>query len=232
MLRPAAHGRFDLHRFQRLGQLFDDLLHDVFAFGLAFLDHAHDLVELLRMKGGERQVLELPLDLVDAQPVRERGVDLQRLARLQLLGVARQVADRPHVMEPVRELDQQHTDVPRHGDDHLADRLGLVCLLGLERHLVQLGDAVDDVRGLFAELLLDLLDRQRRVFDHVVEEGGHDRRGVHVQVGQDARDLQGMLDEPLPRRTELVTVALGGVFVRALDQLEVGFGVGRLDGVK
>ena len=43
-------------------------------------DQPDDLVVHLRVQGRERQVLELPLDRVHTEPVRQRGVDLQRLA--------------------------------------------------------------------------------------------------------------------------------------------------------
>ena len=55
-------------------------------------DQAADLVEQLRVQRREREVLELPLDRVHAQPVRERREDLQRLAGLALLLLRGQVA--------------------------------------------------------------------------------------------------------------------------------------------
>src|SRR3712207_6891294 len=46
------------------------------------VDQALDLLVLARMQRREREVLQLPLDRVDAQAVRERRVDLQGLLRL------------------------------------------------------------------------------------------------------------------------------------------------------
>ena len=58
--------------------------------GAALVDHRLDLGVLARVERLEGEVLELPLDRVDAEAVRERRVDLERLARLlELLLLAR-----------------------------------------------------------------------------------------------------------------------------------------------
>ena len=55
----------------------------------------------------------------------QRGEDLQDLPGLALLLLPGQVAQRPHVVQPVGELDDQHADVAGHRDDHFPDGLGL-----------------------------------------------------------------------------------------------------------
>ena len=74
---------------------------------------------------------------------------------------------------------------------------------------------LDQLRDLGTVLLGDLLARNDRVLDHVVEDGGGDRRGVHLHVGQDAGDGEGMLDIGLARGALLAFV--GGIreFVHA-----------------
>ena len=52
------------------------------AVGALLGDEALDLAVLARVQGREREVLELPLDRVDAEPVGERRVDLERLPGL------------------------------------------------------------------------------------------------------------------------------------------------------
>ena len=64
--------------FEHRRRLADVLL----AVGAALGDHRLDLGVLARVQRLEREVLELPLDRVDAEPVRERRVDLERLLRL------------------------------------------------------------------------------------------------------------------------------------------------------
>ena len=58
------------------------LLDELLAVGPALVDHRLDLGVLARVERREGEVLELPLERVDAQAVRERRVDLERLLRL------------------------------------------------------------------------------------------------------------------------------------------------------
>src|SRR5581483_187144 len=51
------------------------------ALGAALLEQAGDLLVELGLEVAERQVLELPLQLPHAEAVRERRVDVERLAR-------------------------------------------------------------------------------------------------------------------------------------------------------
>ena len=145
----------------------------------------------------EREILELPLHLVDAEPVRERRVDLERLLRLLHLLLLAEVLDRAHVVEPVRELDQDHADVLRHRDDHLAVVLGLRLLARLELDARQLRDAVDELGDLVAELVLDLVERRLGVLDDVVQERGGDRLLVEPQAREDERHPVRVVDEVL-----------------------------------
>jgi hypothetical protein len=65
--------------------------------------------------------------------------------------------ERAHVVQPVGELDQQHADVARHGEQELAQVLGRALVLGLGLDLGELGDPVDQAGDVGAEMLLDLL---------------------------------------------------------------------------
>ena len=65
------------------------------------------------------------LEARHAKAVRERGVDLERLSRDALLRLGLHVLERPHVVDAVAQLDEEHTDVARHGDEHLAEVLRL-----------------------------------------------------------------------------------------------------------
>ncbi len=128
------------------------LAHVLLAVGAALGDHLLDLLVLARVQRLEREVLELPLERVDAEPVRERRVHLERLARLAHLGLLAHVLDRAQVVQPVGELDQDHAHVLCHRDDELAVVLRLGVLAALELDARQLGDALDELRDLVAEL--------------------------------------------------------------------------------
>ena len=107
-----------------------------------------ELVVLVGVEVLEREVLELPLDLPDAETLRERRVDLLGLASDADLLVGRQRSQRPHVVEPVGELDEDDPHVLGHGQQHLPDVLGLLLLDGAGAQLGELRDAVDELRDL------------------------------------------------------------------------------------
>ncbi len=194
---PVAHG--DQHPRQVL-----------VALGVAHRDHLLDLRVLLRVQGREREVLELPLEILDAEPVSQRRVDVEGLLRGPALLPLGHHGDRPHVVETVGELDHEDAPVARHRDEHLADGGGLLGLLRVELEPVELGDTVDDRRHLGPEALLDLVERQARVLDGVVEDGRGDRPRVEAQVSDDARDCKRMGDVGLPRAPHLAAVDLVG----------------------
>jgi hypothetical protein len=177
----------------------------------------------------EREVLELPLQLVDAEAVRERRVDLERLLRLLDLFLLAEVLDLAQVVQPVRELDEDHADVFRHRDDHLPVVLRLRLLARLELHARQLRDPVDELRDLVAELGAHLLELDARVLDDVVEQRGRDRLLVHAQPGEDQRDAVRMVDEVLPRTPLLPVVRLRRKQEGPRQQVLVDSGVVGLD---
>ena len=229
MLRaPGDVGRdIGLHEIVlQLGRRHFDLRLPV---GASIRDHGLDLGVLARVEDLEGEVLELPLDCVDAEPVGERRVDLERLLRLLNLLLLAEVLDRAHVVKAVGELDQDHADVLRHGHDHLSVVLGLGLLAALEADPGQLGDALDELRDLVAERDAELLDVGLRVLDHIVEKRRGDRLGVEVKLRADQRDPERMVDERFAGAAHLAAMCPLCLVERTVDQLPVDAGVVRLD---
>ncbi len=180
------------------------------AVGAPVGDHRLDLRVLARVEGLEREVLELPLERVDPEPVRERRVDLERLLRLLHLLLLAEVLDRPHVVEAVGELDEDDPHVLGHRDDHLAVvlRLGLLAARNWIRVSLVTPSTSCAISG--AELRAQLVELGLGVLDDVVEQRGRDRLLVEVELGADPRDAPGMVDEVLAGAAELALVpALG-----------------------
>ena len=103
-----------------------DGVHKVLRACLVFMQVVDDLLVALGVEILKRHVLKLPLDLLHAEPVRERRVDFHRLHGLgDLLGRGL-VLKRPGIMEPVGNFDQDDADVLAHGHEHLAKVLHLL----------------------------------------------------------------------------------------------------------
>ena len=202
----------------------------VLAVGAPLRHPLLDLLVLARVQRGEGEVLELPLHVVDAEAVRQRRVDLERLLGLLDLLLLAEVAERVHVVQAVAELDEDDADVGRHRDDHLAVVLGLLLLLGGEVHLGELGDAVHQHGDLVAELLLDPAKRRAGVLDDVVQQRRGDGHRVELELGGVERRAHGMVDVGLAALAALLAVQDAGGDEGARDELAVGVRVVALDG--
>ena len=178
------------------------------------------IVDLLisdRIDVAEAEVFQLSADFSHAQTVSDGGVDLESFAGNFLLPVRRQVFERPHVVQAVGQLDEHHADVIHHRQHHLAQVFGLLLFPGGEIDGADLGDALDDMRHLFAKLFADIDDRHRGIFHGVMQQPGGDRDGVHFHLGQDQCYFQGMDQIGLAGGTALSGVVFLGKFVGLAD---------------
>ncbi len=91
--------------------------------------------------------------------------------------------------------------------------------------LGQFGAAIDEARDLLAEIRADVVERDQRVLDCVVQQRGDDRRGVELQVGQDRRDFKGMREIGIAGGAELLAVRLHREDLGLVEQRLVGTGV-------
>ena len=199
------------------------------AVGAPVGDHRLDLRVLARVEDLEGQVLELPLERMDPEPVREGRVDLERLLRLADLRLLPPVLARAHVVEPVRELDEDDPHVVGHRDDHLAVVLRLRLLAALELRPRQLRDALHELGDLGAELRAQLVELSLGVLEDVVKERRGDRLLVEVELGADPGDPVGMVDEVLARTPELAAMLALRVGERPANQVPVDAAVVGLD---
>ena len=197
------------------------VVHVALALGALLGDELLDLVVLARVKALEREVLELPLDRVNPQPMGERRVDLERLACLLDLLLLRQPREGAHVVQAVGELDQDDPEVRGHRDHHLSVVLGLALVAALEGDLGELGDPVDELGNRVAEQPPDLLQAGARVLDRVVKQRRAQGLRVEPEARADLRHLHGVGDEVLAGAPPLIGVALAGEGEGALGCLGV-----------
>ena len=227
MLRTPLHRRLEARLLELALEEQDDVGDELRPILLRLRYLLLDLRGLARIQVFEGEVLELDLDPLDAEPVGERRVDVERLLRDALLRLGLHVLERPHVVGPVGELDEDHPDVLRHRDQHLAEVLGLLLLLGRTgpvREGTELRHPLDQGEHFVAEQVADLGRRGEGVFDGVVEQTRDDARLVELQLGEEAGDLEGMDEVRLARLAHLALMDLGAVDIRLLDEVEVCVG--------
>ena len=224
MLRASLYRGLDALLVELVGEDVHSLFYYHLALGQLFSHTALDVVVHLRVQYPERKVFKLALDLIDAEAVRERCVYFKRFARYRKLLLSAVRRDRAHIVEAVRELDENDADVLRHDDEHLAKVLRLIFLHRLELELSEFRNSVDKGHNVFAEALFQLFAREARVFEHVVEQRRDYRLAVHLH----AREYRGYADGVdyvrLAGVAALAAVRLGGEDEGLADRLHVVFG--------
>ena len=208
---------FQLHA-DRPGQLLDHTLRE----RPPALDLGPESLVRLRLDIPERELLKLVLDLAHPQPVRNRGIDVERLLGDRDATLLGQVVERPHVVEAVGELDEDDADVIHHGEEHLAEILGLTLLTRREGNGADLRHAFHNVRDLGAKELGDALRGSDGVLHDVVEQAGRHGHDVQLHVGERIGNLERMNQVRLARVAHLPFVFEGGKHVRPAQELQIG----------
>ena len=124
-------------------------------------------------------------------------------------------------MEPVGQLDQDDAEVADHGQEHLAEGLGLLLFLRDVGVAGDLGDAVDELGDVVAEHLLQGLFRGERVLEDVVEQPDGDGGLVEAHLRENVRDLEGVDEIRLARAADLPAMLPRREDVGPLQQLLV-----------
>ena len=153
-----------------------------------------------RVDIAEAEVFEFAANLAHPEAVGDGRVDVERFAGNFLLPLGRQMLERAHVMQAIGQLDEDDANVVHHGEHHFAQVFGLLLFSGGEIDFADLGDALDDVRDLLAKFLANVDDRDRGVFDRVVEQSGGDGDRIHLHFGEHERDFERMHEVRLARR--------------------------------
>ena len=214
----ALDARLGEPGLQLLGHLGDQLL----PLLPLHAHQAHQLIVALGIDVAQGQVLQLPLDGVHAQPVRQRRVDVQRLTGDGHLALGLLVLQRAHIVQPIRQLDQHHANVLGHGQEHLAQGLRLSLLAVGEVQLAQLGHAVHQQGHLVAKQLPDAVQRAAlHILHAVVQQPRGDGRRVQHQVCEDHRHGHRMAEIGVAGLAHLVGVGLFCVFIGPLYQAHV-----------
>ena len=225
MLGPAIDLCFDMCLVELLPYLLDALVDEGLAFFALLLHILDEVIIRLRLEIAQAQVLELPLDIRDAEPVGQRRIDLYRLSRDALLLVRAHVLECAHVVQTVRQLDHDDADVFGHGQEHLAIVLELHLFLRLVLDAAELRHAIDEHGDLLAEQLLHLLAGVRRILDHIMQQCRRDRRLIHMELCQYLSDMQRMDDIGFTGNALLILVRLFCDLISPLYESDIGMGL-------
>ena len=169
VLLAAVDLVFDAGILQDLVDLPDDLVDHALPAHLPLLHLPVQFLVGFRLQVLKADVLHLELEGVDTESGRQRRIDVQGFLALFPYLLRGLIVDGPQVVQPVRQLDDEHADVFRHGQEHLADVLRLLFLLGLVIDVRQFGDAVHQIGDLFAEVHLQLTQGIVRILHDIVE---------------------------------------------------------------
>ena len=171
-------------------------------------DGLGDFLEADGIGVAESEVFQFTADFAHPEAMGERCVDVEGLARNSFAAVGLQVLKRAHVVQAISEFDEDNPDVGDHGQKHFADIFRLTVFAVGELDLVDLGDTLDNVGDLVAEIGLDLLTGGRGVLNRVVQQTGGDSRRVHLHFSEHFRHFERVDDVRLTRRTHLALVML------------------------
>lgn len=162
------------------------------------MQQRRNLFVLIGLEVAKGQVLQLPLDMADAQAMRQRRVDVEDFAGYPVALFVVGGLHRTDRAGAFSQLDQRNAHVVDHRHQHFAQVLDLA--LGAQHHRLARAEAGTDSRHAQhavdqfghdrAETLADR--RQRNVpFAHAaIEHGGNQRILVQLEIGKDLGDFQ------------------------------------------
>ncbi len=209
----AFHSAGDVRLLERIAQVLRDFPDELLLIAARSLERLLDDPIAPRVERLETELFELGFDRVNAEAVRDRRVNLERLARDGAPLRRRHGAERAHVVRAIGELDHDDANVAHHREQHFAKALGLRFGTAAELNVIELRDPIDELRDVGAEALGDLILRGGRVLDDVVQDRCDDRRRIEVQIREDMCDRDRVRDIGLAAQALLALVRFGAELV-------------------
>ena len=224
MLYARGNGVFDA----AVIQLFADGLLDAFKHFLVLILLTRQSFDYFlvadRIQPLQRKILQLPFNLLHAEAMGNRRINLHRFERFGALLLLLHELNRAHIVQAVGELDEDDANVLRHGDQHFAQILHLLLFLGVVQ-ASQTCDTVDKIGNRGAELLLNLIILEVGVLHAVVQQAGTDRVGIQSHLNDNFRDRNRMNDIGIAVFALLSLVRRSGTFVGQTNFLDICGGI-------
>ncbi|RMS15574.1 hypothetical protein ALP72_05645 [Pseudomonas coronafaciens pv. coronafaciens] len=198
VFRPTADVGRHAGRLQLVVELGHDFADEALAVQPALVQQLGDLLVLVGLEVAERQVFQLPLDVTDAQAMRQRRVDIEDLAGHPVALFVVGVLHRPNRTGALGQFDQRDAHVVDHRDEHLAQVFDLRLTAqhqrlpgakaGADRGHAQ--HAVDQFGNGGAKALLDFRQRNDPFAHATVYDRSDQRILIQLEVSEDLRDFQ------------------------------------------
>ncbi len=196
VLGPPQHLGLHARPGQLGGNLRDRGLDPALAIHARFIELAGDLAVAGGLQPAESEVLELPFQLPDAEPVGERGVDLACFpGELQAAGVV-ELARMAHPPQLVGEAHQHQARVGDDREQHAPQRIRLGAGKGLLRRPLRPGPELAQPAEFSRELRRCLAEggcRRLRLEQPALEQRLQQRAGDDHPLGIERRDDPGRL---------------------------------------
>ena len=178
----------------------------------------------------ESEQLHFPHIFIHAHTLCQRGVDIHRLA-CDAVALFRllDVMQRAHIVQPVRQLDEQHAQIFGHGEQEFAQIFRRPLILRHLLDLAELGDAIDQPGNILAEILLHILDRGEGILHRIVEQRGDDGFLIELQIGHQSRDFDRMAEIGIAAGAHLAAMLLHRIDIGTVEHRLIGVRVIFLD---
>ena len=100
-----------------------------------------------------------------------------------LLLVFSEVFKRPHIVQAVRQFDQDNTDVLRHSHEHLAMIFSQLLLVRLVLNFTELGNSIDNHAHIRTKLSFQIIQGRICIFHHVMQETTSYCHSIQLEFG-------------------------------------------------
>ena len=148
----------------------DESLDEHFAFGRRIFQATPDIIVILRFEVFERNILQFRFNAVKPQFVSDLRIQVQTLPRFLLPFFFREHVQRPHHLEPVGKLDEDHPRIGRIGDDQLAEIIHLI-FGGFGIDVRNVAQPFQNTDTLFAVMTPDTVQVHQFQPDDIVQQG-------------------------------------------------------------
>ncbi|CRM84940.1 hypothetical protein [Pseudomonas sp. 22 E 5] len=198
MLGAAADVGIDAGGLQLGTQLAHHIGDKALAVEPPLVQQRGNLFVLIGFEVAEGQILQLPLDMADAQAVRQRRIDVEHLAGHAVALFVVGGLHRTDRAGTFGQLDQRDAHVVDHGHQHFAQVFDLA--LSTQHHGLARAEAgadgghaqhaVDQLGHHRAETLADRRQRDMPFTHAAIKHGGDQRILVQLEIGEDLGDFQ------------------------------------------